>query len=237
MHLAVPVDVGNGAPIVMLAGFAMSPAVYRPTAELLARRARVIVPDIYRIRGHWDCGDIVERLRTTLDERELERVTFIAHSFAGGVALEFATAYLDRVVEMVFCDTLAVSREWKLAREALRHPLRLRWLVTPEATRAFMGTVIPHPRQIVQAALWGFTSSRADDIERIALSGVPTHVLWANRDSVLSRRDGMEFADELQASFDVVNAPDGTMVDHDWMFEKPELFVRQLQQLPLKALT
>jgi pimeloyl-ACP methyl ester carboxylesterase len=236
MDLAVPVDVGRGAPIVILPGFAMSPSVYRPTAELLARRARVVVPDIYRLRGGWSCDDVVAGLRAMLDARDLEMVTFISHSFAGGVALEFATKHLERVEELVFCDTLAVSRGMSLAREALRHPLRMRWLVTPEATRAFMGTVIPHLRAITEAAWWGFRSERADDIERIALSGVPTHVLWANRDSVLSRRDGMEFASDMQASFDVVDAPPGTMVDHDWMFEDPELFVRHLEQLTLKAL-
>src|SRR5690348_10819896 len=105
MDLAVPVDLGTGAAIVMLPGFAMSPSVYRPTAELLARRARVVVPDIYRIRGTWECEDIVERLVNTLDERDIEIATFISHSFAGGVALEFATRHLERVVEMVFCDT------------------------------------------------------------------------------------------------------------------------------------
>ena len=70
MDLAVPVDVGRGAPIVILPGFAMSPSVYRPTAELLARRARVVVPDIYRLRGGWSCDDVVAGLRAMLDARD-----------------------------------------------------------------------------------------------------------------------------------------------------------------------
>jgi pimeloyl-ACP methyl ester carboxylesterase len=227
---------GAGAPIVLLPGFAMSPSVYRRTAALLAQRARVVVPDIYRLHGRWRCDEIVAALAALVDDFAFERVTIIGHSFAGGIELEFATAHLERVEELVFCDTLAMSREWSLAREALRHPLRLRWLATPSATRAFVGTVVPHARQIVEAAWWGFTSDRDDDIEQIARSGIPAHVLWANRDSVLARVDGEAFARELGASFDVVDAPRNVPIDHDWMFENAELFVRHLDQLPLKAL-
>jgi pimeloyl-ACP methyl ester carboxylesterase len=220
----------------MLPGFAMSPSVYKSTAALLSERARVLVPDPYRISGPWQCDDIVARLTATLDAGGLERVTIIGHSFSGGIELEFATNHLDRIVELVFADTLAMSREFTLAREAMRHPLRLRWLVTPAAARAFIGTVVPHARQIVEAAWWGFRSGRLDEVELIARSGIPTHVLWANRDSVLSRADGIEFARALNASFDVVDAPGGTPIDHDWMFQHPELFVRHLDKIGLRAL-
>jgi pimeloyl-ACP methyl ester carboxylesterase len=220
----------------MLPGFAMSPSVYRSTAALLAERTRVLVPDLYRITGPWRSDDIVARLAATLDTRGLDRVTIIGHSFAGGIELEFATSHLDRIVELVFADTLAMSREFKLAREAVRHPLRLRWLVTPAATRAFFGTVVPHTRQIIEAAWWGFTSGRGGNIERIARSDIPTHVLWANRDSVLSRADGTKFARALNASFDVVDSPGGTPIDHDWMFQEPALFVRHLDKIGLLAL-
>ena len=59
-----------------------------------------------------------------------------------------------------------------------------------------------------------------------ASAGLPCHVLWANRDTLLSRRDGSEFARDLGASFTVVDRPKGAgPVDHDWMYRYPALFV------------
>jgi len=219
----------------MLPGFALSPGVYRATAELLARRGscRVVVPELYRAAGGWNCDDIAERLHAAVDNRGFERVTMIAHSFAGSVQLEFATRWPERVVELVFADTLAVSREWPLAREAMRHPFRLLRMATPTAAAAFAATIATHPRNVAEAAWWGFTSERDNSTREIAADGIPAHVLWANRDSILSRSDGRAFAAEMNASFDVAREPNGRPIDHDWMYRHPALFVEHLAALDL----
>jgi pimeloyl-ACP methyl ester carboxylesterase len=237
-QLRVPIDLGDGPVVVMLPGFALSPELYRRTAELLARRGRcrVVIPDLYRVPGGWDYDTILVRLQCTLDARDMERVTMIAHSFAGGIQLGFATRWPGRVLELVFADTLAVSREWPLAREATRHPFRLLRMATPNAAAAFSWSVLTHPREVLQAGWWGFTSDRGSGIDAIAAHRLPAHVLWANRDSLLSQSDGRAFAHELGASFDVVRVPDGRPVDHDWMYRQPELFVAQLAELHLAAL-
>jgi pimeloyl-ACP methyl ester carboxylesterase len=237
-QLRIPIDIGSGHVVVMLPGFALSPAVYRGTAELLARpgRCRVLVPELYRVSGGWAYNSIVARLRCSLDARDVEHVTMIAHSFAGGVQLGFATRWPGRIVELVFVDTLAVSREWPLAREATRHPFRLLRMATPIAAGAFLRSLLAHPREVAQAAWWGFTSGRSSDVDQVAAHRLPAHVLWANRDSLLSRDDGRSFAHELGASFDVARAPAAGSVDHDWMYRHPELFVAHLQELHLLAL-
>src|SRR5438309_12102637 len=111
----------------MLPGFALSPGVYRGTATLLAEHCRVIVPELYRIKTPWRYEDILQQFTATLDLLELESVTIIGHSFAGCVELGFAARHPERIVELVFVDTLAISREIPLAAEALRHPARLLW--------------------------------------------------------------------------------------------------------------
>ena len=235
--LEVPLDIGEGNPIVLLHGFAMSPATYRPMARLLVERARVVVPDLFAIRGLWRFESLLEGFTAAMDGLGLERVSLIGHSFGGGLELGFAASNPQRVVELVFSDTLTVSREWGLADEALRHPLGLLHLATPSAAEAFTRSWILHPRQMVGAAWWGFTSGRGDDIGAIARAGIPAHVLWANRDSILSRSDGEEFAREMKATFTVARSPDGGPIDHDWMFQQPALFVSHLDQLGLQALT
>jgi pimeloyl-ACP methyl ester carboxylesterase len=235
--LEVPIDIGAGSPVVLLHGYAMRPATYGRLADLLASRCRVVIPDLFALRGRWSYSVVLEAFIATLDRLGLERVTLVGHSFGGGIELGFAARFPSRVVELVFSDTLAVSREWGLADEALRHPVRLLRLATPAAAAAFARSWIEHPRQLVEAGWWGFTSGRDGGAEACARAGLPAHVLWANRDSVLSRADGERFARELNASFTVASTPDGRPIDHDWMFQEPELFFAHLQELKLDALS
>ena len=238
LQLSVPVDAGSGRPIVMLPGFGMSPWLYARTAELLAARGgcRVVVVDIYHPQRRWDFEDVVAQLVAALDALELGRVTMMSHSFAGGVQLGFAVRHIDRVAELVFVDTLALSRELPLAREAMSHPFRLFRMATPAAAIAFGASLLRGPIDIARAAWWGFTSGRTADAHRVGDAGVRSHVLWANRDSVLRRADGQAFAEDLNATFDVVRSPGGRPIDHDWMYRHPELFVEHVQALRLRAL-
>ena len=234
--LEVPIDIGAGPPVVLLHGYAMRPATYRRLADLLATRCRVVIPDLFAVAGRWSHSVVLDAFTATLDRLDLERVTLLGHSFGGGIELGFAAQFPSRVVEVVFSDTLAASREFGLADEALRHPVRLLRLATPTAAAAFARSWIEHPRQLVEAGWWGFTSGRDGIAEAVARAGLPAHVLWANRDSVLSRPDGERFARELNASFTVASAPDGRPIDHDWMFQEPDLFFAHLEDLKLNAL-
>ncbi len=189
------------------------------------------------MRGRWHYPKILDAFVATLDHLGLDRVSLLGHSFGGGLELGFASRWPDRVVELVFSDTLAVSREWGLADEALRHPGRLARLATPTALSAFIWNWALHPRQLMEAAWWGFTSGRDAEGVTVARTAIPAHVLWANRDSILSRSDGRRFAEELDATFTVAEAPDGRAIDHDWMFQQPEVFVAQLERLNLDVLS
>jgi pimeloyl-ACP methyl ester carboxylesterase len=235
--LEVPIDVGEGAPLVLFHGYAMRPSTYGALAGILASRCRVVVPDLFALRGRWSYERTLQALTATLDAMGLDRVSMLAHSFGGGIQLGLASTRPERVVELVFSDTLGVSREWGLADESLRHPLRLLRLATPVATTTFVRSWVTHPRQLADAGWWGFTSGRDHAADAVAEAGLPAHVLWANRDSVLSRRDGEAFAGALGASFTVATGPGRRPVDHDWMFQQPTLFVRHLDRLGLEALT
>lgn len=235
-ELRIPIDIGDGPPVVVLHGYAMRPDTYRSLAHRLATRCRVVIPDLFAIRGGWSYAKVLEAFTAAVDRIGLDRMTLLGHSFGGGLELGFASRFPDRVVELVFSDTLAVSRQWGLADEAMRHPWGLLRLATPTAAAAFARSWIEHPRQLVEAAWWGFTSGRDGVSDAIAHAALPAHVLWANRDSILSRGDGENFARELHASFTVASAPDGRSIDHDWMFQEPDLFVAHLEELKLSAL-
>jgi pimeloyl-ACP methyl ester carboxylesterase len=235
--LDIPIDVGHGPPLVLLHGFGMRPATYRRLVHLLAPRCRVVVPDLFALRGPWTYSRVLDAFTTSLDSLGLDRASLLGHSFGGGIALAFASRHPERVVELAFSDTLAASREWRLATEVLSHPVGLLRLATPVATSAFVRTWVDHPRQLVDAAWWGFTSKRESDCDRVVRAHVPSHVLWANRDSILSRADGRRFAQDIGATFTVASPPNGRVIDHDWMFQQPEVFMAHLEALDLVVLS
>jgi pimeloyl-ACP methyl ester carboxylesterase len=230
------IDLGDGPPIVLLQGFALQPRTYLASARLLAEHARVVVPPLFAEPGlSWSPDRVLDDLLATLDSRGLDRVTIIGHSFGGAIELNFAARHPDRVSELVFADTLAMSREWTLAVEAV-HPLHLLWMATPRAAVDFATSVVRHPLCLAQAGWWGFRSDRRAQVETVAALGVPTHVLWADRDSLLTRSDGQTFAADLGADFTVVHGYSHHPVDHDWVYRHPHLLRDHLQRLGVKAL-
>jgi len=163
---------GEGPPVVILHGYGLSPFSYRGTAELLAWRTRVAVPAIFALHGRWSYERALQALLATLDSLELDQVTLIGHSFGGGLELGLAARYPERVVELVFADTLGMSREWMLAEEAVR-PMTLFRLATPTAAVDFTHSWLSHPMQMVRAAWWGFVSDRRQEVATIARAGLP----------------------------------------------------------------
>jgi pimeloyl-ACP methyl ester carboxylesterase len=233
--------VGEGPPVVILHGYGLSPWSYRGLADLLAWRTRVAVPAIFALHGRWSYEGALRALEATLDSLGLEQVTMIGHSFGGGLELGFAARHPERVVELVFADTLGMRHEWSLAEEAANPRtlmLSLLRMATVSAGVDFTRSWLTHPMEMVRAAWWGFVSDRTQEVTTIAREGLPCHVLWASRDTLLRRADGAEFARDLHATFTVVDRPTGAHpVDHDWMYRFPGLFMLYLERLGLKALS
>jgi pimeloyl-ACP methyl ester carboxylesterase len=231
-------SVGDGPPLVLLHGYAMQPETYLPLARLLADRVRVVIPAIFALPERWTFEHALSCVERTLEDLGLDRFSLLGHSFGGGLELALAARHPDRVVECVFGDTLADRREFRLAQEALRNPPGLLGMASVPAAEAFCKSFVTHPLQLMRAAWWGFTSDRSSDIGAIVSCGIPCHVLWAERDSIVRRTDGQDFARDLHATFTVVNRPPSYgHVDHDWMFDDPELFAGHLEDLGLQVLS
>jgi pimeloyl-ACP methyl ester carboxylesterase len=224
--------VGQGRPVVLLHGFGMQPRTYLPLARLLAPHAQVVIPALFGPKHRWSFRRSLDALGATLDDLELDRVSLLGHSFGGGLELGYAARHPDRVVECIFADTLGVRDRFQLADEALRNPLGVLAMATFPAASAFFESVVTRPLQLASAGLWAFVTDRKPDVERIVAEEIPCHVLWANRDSLITRADGEEFARRLHATFTVAAGP---TVDHDWMFDDPELFAAHLEKLDLRV--
>ncbi|MFI0432576.1 MAG: alpha/beta fold hydrolase [Candidatus Nanopelagicales bacterium] len=120
---------GPASPIVALHGLGASSTHWLPAAQLLADRGhRVIVPDL---PGHgssgsgpgdYSLGTLASNVRDLLDHLELATCTLVGHSMGGGVALQFAYQFPQRL------DAVALLAAGGLGTETSS---ALRWLARP----------------------------------------------------------------------------------------------------------
>jgi len=94
----------------LLHGYAMRPATYARLVQLLATRCRVLVPDLFAVRGRWRYSEVLERSCRPLIISASTASAWSGTPSGGGIELGFAARQPDRVVELVFSDTLAASR-------------------------------------------------------------------------------------------------------------------------------
>jgi pimeloyl-ACP methyl ester carboxylesterase len=233
------IDIGAGDPALILHAFGVQPDVYRPLGEILANRARVLIPDLFDLSARWERWSfdvVLDYLTFTLDELGIDRSTLVGHSFGGGIALGLAARRPDRVSECVFADTLGANYRLSLALEAAR-PIGLLRTASRPAAISFLRSWAAHPVQLASAAVDGYRSRRDVDIDTVRRTRLPCHVLWAAGDDILSREDSEEFARRLNATFTLAERPSGRRPPtHDWVFDQPEVFVAYLEKLGLRLL-
>jgi 3-oxoadipate enol-lactonase len=104
---------GTGPPVVLLHPFPANHDLWKPAAQALVTRYRVILPDL---RGHGDSGvgegpATMEKhaadIARILDHEEVGRASFVGVSIGGYVLFEFWRRYRARVEALALCNTKA----------------------------------------------------------------------------------------------------------------------------------
>lgn len=104
---------GQGPPVVLLHPFPANHELWKPAAQALVSRYRVILPDL---RGHGDSGagegpatmaKHAEDVAKILDQEEIGRTSLIGVSIGGYVLFEFWRRYGGRVAALGLCNTKA----------------------------------------------------------------------------------------------------------------------------------
>ena len=167
--------VGEGRPVLLLHGFAMTPTVYEDTAKLLSTSAGVsiVMPWLFALPGGWSPHRALDALSALVEALDIDQTSIIGHSFSGGLELGVASRHPEKIAELVFADTLGLSREWHLAGEFFRHPVGLVRLATVPPRKHSRWSVTRHPVQLARAGWWGFVSDRRTDSRRRARRGNP----------------------------------------------------------------
>jgi 3-oxoadipate enol-lactonase len=104
---------GNGPPVVLLHPFPANRELWKPAAQALLTRYRLILPDL---RGHGDSGvgdgpATMDKhafdLTRVLDQEGVGRAVFVGVSIGGYVLFDFWRRYRGRVAALLLCNTKA----------------------------------------------------------------------------------------------------------------------------------
>lgn len=168
-------DAGHGEVILLIHGMAGSSATWRAVLPQLAKKYRVVAPDLLghgdsaKPRGDYSLGAFAVSLRDLLDELGIGRVTVVGQSLGGGVAMQFLYQHPDYCERLVLISSGGLGPDVGLILRLLSAPGAE--LVLPVATpKAVLrvgnkvkswlsGAGIHSPRG---AEMWSAFSSLAD---------------------------------------------------------------------------
>ena len=108
---------GEGPVLLLVHGIASDSEAWRASLPLLARRARVIAPDLpghgasAKAPGDYSLGSLASSLRDLLVKLGHERATLVGHSLGGGVAMQFAYMFAERTERLVLVSSGGLGRD------------------------------------------------------------------------------------------------------------------------------
>jgi 3-oxoadipate enol-lactonase len=136
---------GSGPTVVLLHPFPANHDFWKPAAQALVARYRVILPDL---RGHGESGvgegpATMEKhaadIDRVLDHEEVGRAAFVGVSIGGYLLFEFWRKYRTRMNALVLCNTKAQAD----TPEARAVRLQAAAFVTDRGTELFFKDLIP----------------------------------------------------------------------------------------------
>jgi pimeloyl-ACP methyl ester carboxylesterase len=119
-------DLGHGAPLMLVHGFPLDGRVWRDVAELMARRYRVIVPDLpgfgrSSTAAAFTIDSLGDALLALADHLQLGRFSLAGLSMGGYVALGMVRRHPSRLASLILVDSRANADDdaGRLARDRM----------------------------------------------------------------------------------------------------------------------
>ena len=104
-------DAGAGEALLLIHGMAGSSATWRAVIPELAKKYRVVAPDLLghgesaKPRGDYSLGAFAAWLRDLLDELGISQATVVGQSLGGGVAMQFTYQHRDYCQRLVLISS------------------------------------------------------------------------------------------------------------------------------------
>ncbi|MDA0183656.1 alpha/beta fold hydrolase [Solirubrobacter phytolaccae] len=122
------VEAGSGPVLVLLHGITSSSRTWGAVLPLLAEQHTVIAPDLLghgasgKPRGDYSLGAYASSIRDLLIALGHERATVLGHSLGGGVALQFAYQFPERLERLILVSSGGLGREVSILLRAATLP-------------------------------------------------------------------------------------------------------------------
>jgi pimeloyl-ACP methyl ester carboxylesterase len=119
---------GAGPLLVLIHGITSSSATWDRVLPRLARRYTVLAPDLLghghsdKLRGDYSVGAHANTIRDLLNELGYSSASVLGHSLGGGVALQFAYQYPERIDRLVLVAPGGFGREVSVLLRAASVP-------------------------------------------------------------------------------------------------------------------
>ncbi|WCB93585.1 hypothetical protein DSM104299_02298 [Baekduia alba] len=120
--------VGAGPAVLLVHGITSSSRTWRTVMPALAEHYDVIAPDLLghgrsaKPRGDYSLGAYASGLRDLLVALEVPSATVVGHSLGGGVAMQFAYQFPERVERLALVDSGGLGSEVSLVLRAATLP-------------------------------------------------------------------------------------------------------------------
>lgn len=219
------VDAGQGDAVVLIHGWNGSTFDMRYTIPELAQHYRVIAIDLlgygYSARpadGDYSVGGLADFVLRVMDRLHIDRAAVLGHSMGGGIAMQFALRYPERVDKLVLVSSATVAEMQRgrtlglLARPFM--PLITLAFVRKSAVRRALRGVVHDPALVTPEMLEGhfrplrvkghmraqskqLSDRRKDPPYDARQIQQPTLVLWGEHDRVVPLSTGRELAEQI----------------------------------------
>ena len=119
---------GEGPAIVLIHGITSSSRTWRAVTHGLAEHHTVVAPDLMghgqsgKPRGDYSLGAYASGVRDLLAVLGISKVTVVGHSLGGGIAMQFAYQFPERLDRLVLVDSGGLGEEVSLALRAATLP-------------------------------------------------------------------------------------------------------------------
>jgi len=119
---------GSGPTVVLIHGIAGSSTTWRAVMPALAEKYTVIAPDLLghgqsaKPRGDYSLGAYASGVRDLLAVLDQEQATVVGHSLGGGVAMQFAYQFPERVQRLVLVASGGLGKEVSVILKAVTLP-------------------------------------------------------------------------------------------------------------------
>jgi pimeloyl-ACP methyl ester carboxylesterase len=236
---------GSGPSIVFLHGWGLSGHTYKAALKrLLARGFRVWAPALPGFNGSSalgpGVGDLAQYAAWVAEFLEVvgvaQPVVMMGHSFGGGVAIQTAHDWPERVGGLVLINSIGGSawrRQGSLMKSMAQRPLwdwglhfpsdvlPLRQLrrVLPVVLEAAVPNALRDPRAFWHAASIARYADLTDELQELKARRLPVVVLWGSRDEIVTRAS-------FDALMECLGNPMSITVEgsHSWLLADPDTF-------------